>query len=60
MGQGCAFTAQADDPSALHYNPAGMTQLQGVQASVGTNLVGGSVSYTSPTGATTRGDVGAA
>ena len=58
MGQGGAFTAQADDPSALHYNPAGMTQLQGVQASVGTNLVGGSVSYTSPTGGATRGDVG--
>jgi len=58
MGQGGAFTAQADDPSALHYNPAGMTQLQGVQASVGTNLVGGSVSYTSPTGSTIRGDVG--
>jgi long-chain fatty acid transport protein len=25
-GQGAAFSAQADDPSALHYNPAGMTQ----------------------------------
>ena len=28
-GMGNAFAAQADDPSALHYNPAGMTQLQG-------------------------------
>ncbi|MBA2485394.1 MAG: long-chain fatty acid transporter, partial [Nitrospira sp.] len=26
---GNAFVAQADDPSALHYNPAGMTQLHG-------------------------------
>ena len=25
--QGAAFAAQADDPSAIHYNPAGMTQL---------------------------------
>ena len=30
-----AFAAQADDPSALHYNPAGMTQLQGIQFMVG-------------------------
>ena len=58
IGQGNAFTAHADDPSAIHYNPAGMTQLQGLQVSVGTNLVGGSVSYTSPTGIATRGDVG--
>jgi hypothetical protein len=28
VGQSGAFTAQADDPSALHYNPAGMTQLR--------------------------------
>ncbi len=28
---GNAFVAQADDPSALHYNPAGMTQLHGFQ-----------------------------
>lgn len=57
-GQGGAFMAQADDPSAIHYNPAGMTQLHGIQASIGTNLVGGSVSYRSPTGVTTRGDLG--
>ena len=28
-GMGNAFVAQADDASALHYNPAGMTQLRG-------------------------------
>ncbi len=30
-GMGNAFAAQADNPSALHYNPAGMTQLRGIQ-----------------------------
>ncbi|MHC9062867.1 hypothetical protein ACYX34_09280, partial [Nitrospira sp. CMX1] len=28
-GMGNAFAAQADNPSALYYNPAGMTQLRG-------------------------------
>jgi len=26
---GFAFTAQADNPSAIYYNPAGLTQLEG-------------------------------
>jgi long-chain fatty acid transport protein len=56
-GQGTAFSAQADDPSALHYNPAGMTQLEGVQVYAGTLLVGGHYDYTSPTGTTFRGNV---
>ena len=34
-GQGDAFTAQADDPSAIYYNPAGLTQLTGTLLSVG-------------------------
>lgn len=37
---GNAFVAQADDPSALHYNPAGMTQLHGFQTLFGTTLIG--------------------
>ena len=55
-GMGNAFTAQADDPSALHYNPAGMTQLRGVQFMSGALFVGGSTNYTSPTGVTTVGN----
>ena len=55
-GMGNAFTAQADDPSAIHYNPAGMTQLQGVQTMFGTLLAGGTTNFTGPTGATARGD----
>jgi long-chain fatty acid transport protein len=51
-----AFAAQADDPSALHYNPAGMTQLQGVQFMVGALASGGSTNFTSQTGVTARGD----
>jgi long-chain fatty acid transport protein len=34
-GQADAFTAQADDPSAIFYNPAGLTQLNGTQLSIG-------------------------
>lgn len=51
-----AFAAQADDPSALHYNPAGMTQLQGIQFMVGALASGGSTNFTSLTGVTARGD----
>ena len=57
-GQGNAFSAQADDPSAIHYNPAGLSQVNGVQVLTGTTLVGGSVKFTSPTGIDSRGDFG--
>ncbi len=33
--RGEAFTATADNPSAIHYNPAGISQLDGFQARVG-------------------------
>ena len=55
-GMANAFTAQADDPSALHYNPAGMTQLRGVQNLFGTSLIGGTTEFTSPTGQRVTGD----
>ena len=47
-GQGDAFAAQADDPSALFYNPAGMSQLKGIQFYVNTLLIGGNYDFTSP------------
>ncbi len=53
---GNAFAAQADDPSALHYNPAGMMQLQGIQFMTGAVISGGSTGFTGPTGVTARGD----
>jgi long-chain fatty acid transport protein len=57
-GQGNAFAAQADDASAIHFNPAGLTQVDGVQSIVGSNLMGGSIKYKSPEGLDTRGDFG--
>jgi len=56
--QSGAVAAQADDPSAVYFNPAGLTQLRGVQTSFGVMLVGGHTAYTSPTGATATGDFG--
>ena len=35
LGMGGAFTAMADNPSAVWYNPAGITQLDGTRASAG-------------------------
>lgn len=39
--QSGAFAAQADDPSAIFYNPAGLTQLSGTQIEMGTSLMNG-------------------
>ena len=57
-GQGNAFAAQADDASAIYYNPAGLSQVDGVQVISGTALLGGSVKFNSPTGIDSRGDFG--
>ncbi|MEQ1844727.1 MAG: outer membrane protein transport protein, partial [Nitrospira sp.] len=57
-GQGNAFAAEADDASAIHYNPAGLTQVEGFQAAFGTALLGGSIKTKGPTGIDTRGDFG--
>lgn len=57
-GQGNSFAAQANDASTIHYNPAGLTQIDGVQSMLGTNLMGGSIKYKSPIGFDTRGDLG--
>lgn len=39
MGMGGAFTAIANDPSALFFNGAGITQLEGTQFLLGTTLI---------------------
>lgn len=39
LSQGNAFTARADDASAIYFNPAGLTQLQKPQLSLGANFV---------------------
>jgi long-chain fatty acid transport protein len=55
-GQGNAFTAQSDDPSALFYNPSGITQLNGIQLTGGGLIIGGTTHFTnSATGARSEG-----
>ncbi|MGB3399096.1 MAG: outer membrane protein transport protein, partial [Candidatus Deferrimicrobiaceae bacterium] len=39
MGMGMSFVAQADDPSAIYYNPAGIVQLEGQNVMVGVTYV---------------------
>lgn len=40
LGKGSAFVAQADNPSAIYYNPAGLTQLKGnAYLSVGSAVI---------------------
>jgi long-subunit fatty acid transport protein len=49
LGLGGAFTAIADDASAIHYNPAGIVDAKSPSLDVSTNLYGLQI------GATTRG-----
>lgn len=56
--QGNAFAAQADDASAIQYNPAGLTQVSGIQGVFGIALLGGSIKAKSISGVDTRGDFG--
>ena len=53
IAQGNAFAAQADNASAIFYNPAGMTQLHGIQTAGGAQFVSINTKFTSPTGAST-------
>ncbi|MFZ5876870.1 MAG: OmpP1/FadL family transporter [Nitrospirota bacterium] len=39
MARSSAFTAQADDPSALYYNPAGISQLASTTALIGVTVL---------------------
>lgn len=56
--QANAFSAQADDASALYYNPAGMTQLSGIQWSSTMQFLGASVGFRNAAGQTANGDGG--
>lgn len=47
FGQGNAFVAQANDPSAIFYNPAGISQLEGTNAYGGMTLPNSTVDYDS-------------
>jgi long-chain fatty acid transport protein len=50
--RGEAFVATADNPSAIYYNPAGLTQLQGQNLRGGVYGLYFNPRYTSPTGQT--------
>ncbi len=49
-GMGTAFSAVADDPSAILSNPAGLTQLEGTNIYGGNTFVIPSTSFRSPSG----------
>ena len=49
MAVGGAFVARASDPSALFFNPAGMSQLRGTQIMAGTTLIMPSFKFRGPT-----------
>lgn len=57
IARGNAFVATADNPSAIYYNPAGITQLEGHNAQVGVlNYLGINTFYDAPNGTDTTSD----
>ncbi|MBI2092952.1 MAG: outer membrane protein transport protein [Deltaproteobacteria bacterium] len=56
--QGNAFAAQADDASAVFYNPAGMTQLRGIQSLAGVEFLNVDTSFKGAAGTSTENDLG--
>lgn len=50
MGQAGAMTARAPEPSAVTYNPAALTRLEGVQVQAGLDFNHANDEYDSPTG----------
>src|SRR6185295_9781778 len=55
IARGTAFAATADNPSALYYNPAGITQLEGHHLQLGVlTYLGIYTDYESPAGAKTE------
>jgi long-chain fatty acid transport protein len=52
MGMGGAFTAQASDPSAIFFNPAGLGFQKGINVLLGTTLIFPSTKFTGPTPST--------
>src|SRR5437764_5770615 len=58
IARGNAFAATADNPAAIYYNPAGITQLEGNNARVGLYLISADTHYTSTSGFQARTDSG--
>ncbi len=55
-GMAMAFTARADDPSAVFYNPAGIAQLDGTHLSIGATLIAPEAEMKDPYGRTWESD----
>lgn len=56
--QGNAFLAQADDASAVYYNPAGIARLRGIQSIVGVEFLNIDTNFENSAGTTTENDLG--
>lgn len=54
--RGNAFVATADNPSAIYYNPAGITQLEGLQLAGNIYNVAVSSDYSGPAGSSSMND----
>lgn len=54
IARGDAEAATADNPSAIYYNPAGITQLTGQSVRVGLYVISPGEKYTSPSGVTAK------
>lgn len=54
MGMSGAFVGLANDPSAVYFNPAGITQLAGARFSFGATYIRPNTAFTGPTPATTE------
>jgi long-chain fatty acid transport protein len=53
---GGAFIAQANDPTAIFYNPAGITALKGTQFGLGVTVIMPQFDFTGPSPSTTKTD----
>lgn len=56
IARGNAFVATADNPSAIYYNPAGITQLKGDNVSAGLYFISADTEYKSAGGAKAKTD----
>src|ERR1700728_1659134 len=56
IARGNAFVATADNPSAIYYNPAGITQLEGQNVSAGLYLISTAGKFEATSGATAETD----
>ncbi len=52
--RGNAFVATADNPAALYYNPAGITQLEGLNAQYGAHIISVNSDYHSASGVSAK------